>query len=215
MEYYVKRIHGEDEITLCEQFQVKHFQWVDGPRPETFGYMGYIKGKGLYVEMFCREKEPKRDCRNPEGRFASAKGTRVCDDSAMEVFIGFPDRDGVMTEDSLYLNFEINANGVMYGKYGYGRKNRSFLQPEIYEKAAPGAVTEEGLWKIHVLFPEDFLQEISGVKLDAPDTRLYCNFYKISETPEIEHYASFAEVGSSTPNFHMPQYFARAVIEKL
>ncbi|MDO4272649.1 MAG: carbohydrate-binding family 9-like protein [Eubacteriales bacterium] len=212
MDYHVKRIKSEDEIMLCEQFQVEHFQWVDGPKPEVSGYMGYIKGKGLYVEMTCREKEPKRDCKDPEGRFASVPGSRVCDDSAMEIFIGFPDKDGAMTADSLYLNFEINGNGVMYGKYGHGRKNRSFLPPDIYEKAAPGAVVEEHFWKVHVLFPEDFLKEISGVALDDPETALYCNFYKISETPEIEHYASFSEVGSSTPNFHMPQYFARAVI---
>lgn len=213
MEYRVKRIKSREEITSCHRFEVNHFQWADGPKPETYGYMGYIQGQGLYVEMCCREEKPKRDCKDPEGRFVSEKGARVCDDSAMEIFVGFPGKEGVMTGDSLYLNFEINANGVMYAKYGEGRRNRSFLPPEIYALAAPGAVVREDYWMVHVLFPEDFLKEISGVDLSEPGAEFYCNFYKISETAEIEHYASFSEVGSETPNFHLPQFFARAVVE--
>lgn len=76
MEYLVKRIKSREEITFCRRFEVSHFQWVNGPEPETYGYMGYVEGEGLYVEMCCKEANPKRVCVDPEGRFVSDKGGR-------------------------------------------------------------------------------------------------------------------------------------------
>ena len=39
-------------------------------------------------------------------------------------------------------------------------------------------------------------------------------FFKISETPEIEHYASAYPINSTEPNFHLPEFFGTAVIVK-
>lgn len=211
LEYRVKRIGSRAEILSCEKFEVSNFQWVDGPKPKTCGYMGYIPGEGLYVEMFCVEKNPKRECQDPEGRFHTEFGTRVCDDSAMEIFIGFPDEDGVIRRKSLYVNFEINANGVMYANYGKGRQDREFLTDEVYRQAAPAAEVKEDHWTVRVLFPETFLNELSGVEIGL-GADFYCNFYKISETPEIEHYGTFAPVGTENPDFHVPEFFAKAVL---
>lgn len=41
-----------------------------------------------------------------------------------------------------------------------------------------------------------------------------CNFYKICETKEYEHYAAYRCVESEQPNFHLPKYFENAVILK-
>lgn len=213
MEYCVKRIKSREEITSCQRFEVSHFLWVDVCKPKTYGYLGYLEGEGLYAEMYCREKAPRRVCTGPDGRFSKEKGKRVCDDSAMEIFVGFSDGTKGITQNALYLNFEINANGEMYGNYGKGRKNRSFLPEEVYRQAAPRAFVGEDSWKIQVLFPEKFLQEISGVEIGKPGTKFYCNFYKISETPEIEHYGCYAPIENDTPNFHLPQYFAEAVVQ--
>ena len=70
----------------------------------------------------------------------------------------------------------------------------------------------EKSWTATVLFPINFLEETcNSGKLDV-GSKFYCNFYKISETPEIEHYGSFAPIGTETPNFHVPVYFAKAII---
>ena len=44
--------------------------------------------------------------------------------------------------------------------------------------------------------------------------QFYCNFYKIAQTPEIEHYASWSPIDNPTPNFHLPVFFAKAQIEE-
>lgn len=213
MEYKVKRIKEISEIMDCERFEVSNFQWVNGPQPKTYGYMGYLEEKGLYVEMFCEETEPRRICVEPWGRTCKEKGKRVCDDSAMEVFIAYTEPGKKICDDSLYVNFELNANGVMYATYGNGRKNRSFLPESVYEEAAPYAEIQNGKWRISVLFPEKFLKEISGRHPGEKGVEFYCNFYKISETAEIEHYGSFSRIDSETPNFHCPSCFAKAVVQ--
>ena len=35
---------------------------------------------------------------------------------------------------------------------------------------------------------------------------------KISEAADIEHYAAYAPITSPVPSFHMPEYFAEAVL---
>lgn len=213
MEYKIKRIQEKKDIYACEKFQVSNFQWVEGPKPKTWGYMGYLEGEGLYVEMFCEETEPRRICEEPWGRRCQEMGKRVCDDSAMEAFLAFGDENGRINKDSLYVNFEINSNGVLYGAYGRNRVNRSFISEEVYEKASPKSESWEKGWKISMLFPEDFLREVSGVSVSDPGNRLFVNFYKISETPEFEHYGTFARIDLDAPDFHVPAFFAQAVVE--
>ena len=101
MEYLVKRINTKEEIRNCERFEVSNYQWVDGPKPETWGYMGYLEGKGLYVEMYCKESSPRTETNMENGKSGKVKGFRVCDDSAAEVFLGFADEDGEIRESSM------------------------------------------------------------------------------------------------------------------
>lgn len=213
MTYTIRKIKTKDEITSCEKFLVNHYQWVKGPTPVTYGYAGYLEGQGLYVKMTCEEADPRRVAQEPEGRSCKEKGKRVCDDSSMEIFLGFPEEDGSISDNSLYVNFEINPNGVMYAAYGFGRKDRKFISDEVYAKAAPETVLEKEAWSLEVLFPETFLEEISKKKSGESGTMLYCNFYKISETPEIEHYGSWNPINSDTPNFHLPSSFGQAVVQ--
>lgn len=211
MKYFVKRIQTQDEIETCEKFSVNCAQWNCVVQPETWGYMGYLEGRGLFVRMYCREQEPKR-------KFLNHRET-VWKDSAMEVFLAFarPDGDGRIQDDSLYLNFEMNANGALYAKYGYGKKDRQFVPERVYEECGCRAEVCEDHWKLELLLPEWFLTETCGCHFgadsDEDQPRMYCNFYKISESPEIEHYMSFQKIESSTPNFHRPSCFAETEIQ--
>lgn len=205
MEYKIKRIDSKDEITQCERFEIDHYQWHCVMTPPAYGYMGYLKGKGLYVLLCCEESDPLRRCENPRDA--------VCKDSAMEAFLAFTDKGKELTNDDMYLNFEVNSNGAMYAKYGFGRKGRQFISEEVYEEADVQAQIGEKAWQVSLLFPEGFLKEVCGWTAEGCDKDMYCNFYKISEDPEIEHYASYSPIGSETPNFHLPVYFAKAVLE--
>lgn len=208
MIYKIFPIQSKEDLSRCPVFAVNHFLWACRRRPESFGRMGYLAGQGLYVQMTCMESAPKRDCKNHRDL--------VCKDSAMEVFLAFPDKKLRQTAPpeatSLYFNFEINANGAMYAKYGYGRRDRQFITGEDYDMTGAKAVIEPDRWSVELLIPQRMLKRVGGIADLTAGSVFFCNFYKISEDPAIEHYAAFNPIQSETPNFHLPQYFAQAVI---
>ena len=110
MEYRVKTIFNKEEIESCQRFSMDHFMWTCLQKPEAYGWMGYLKDQGLFVKLVCKEKDPKRVYHN----FMDM----VCEDSAMEVFLAFPEKGEALTNDVMYLNFEVNSNGAMYAAYG-------------------------------------------------------------------------------------------------
>lgn len=204
MEYKVKAIHRREDIVQCERFDINHFQWNCVTKPQAFGYMGYLEGEGLYVEIRVLEKEPLRRCMHHHDM--------VCKDSAVEVFLAFAEQGMPVSNDDMYLNFEVNANGAMYAKYGFGRKGRQFLSDEAYAATGVKSVIDEEGWTMSMLVPEDFLGNVCGFSPDGCGKEMYCNFYKISEDPDVEHYGSFSPIESEKPNFHLPVYFAKAIM---
>lgn len=209
MDYSVKIIKSPQELLSCHRFEVDNFQWTCHRRPKTFGYMGYIPGQGLLVRMTCIETEPL--CRMKHHR------DMVCQDSAMEVFVALPDTPpavGQTPKDSdLYFNYEVNSAGAMYAKYGHGRQGRIFLTDAEYAQANVRAQVEQDRWSMEVLISQELITRLSGIQAFKPGDMFYCNFYKISQSPEIEHYGSYAPLDSETPNFHLPHCFARAIVE--
>lgn len=204
MEYKVKEINSAEEIGKCEEARMDNYLWTCRVKPATRVRMGYIREKGFLVEMVCEEENPKREYHNYMDP--------VCKDSAMEVFLAFPKKGESLTNDAMYVNFEVNGNGALYAAYGKGRKNRAPM-PEIYlEECGCRAEAEDKQWKVSLLIPETFLRRECGLEALDKTTEFYCNFYKISESPEIEHYAAFHSIDNETPNFHLPVYFAKAGI---
>ena len=204
-EYLTYVIEKREEIERCPEFQVNHVQWKSKCAPKTTGKMAYLKGEGIIVRMKCEEKNPLR--------VYTKHMDMVCEDSAMEAFFSFPDDEKKQPDiDSLYFNFEINANGALYANTGYGRKDRQELLPEEMILVAPKAVIERDEWHIEMTVPETLIQRFLKKKELSIGDIFYCNFYKISETPEIEHYISYNYIESDTPNFHLPPYFGKAVL---
>lgn len=204
MEYKVKEINSAEEIGKCEEARMDNYMWTCRVKPAARVRMGYIREKGFLVEMVCEEENPKREYYNYMDP--------VCKDSAMEVFLAFPQKGESLTNDAMYVNFEVNGNGALYAAYGKGRRNRAPM-PEIYlEECGCRAEAEDKQWKVSLLIPETFLRRECGLEALDKTTEFYCNFYKISESPEIEHYAAFHSIDNETPNFHLPVYFAKAGI---
>lgn len=127
----------------------------------------------------------------------------VCKDSAVEVFLAFAEKGKELTNNDMYLNFEVNANGAMYAKYGFGRQGRQFLSDEVYKETGVNSVIEKDHWTMSLLIPEKFLKEVCDYLPDGSGKEIYCNFYKISEDPAVEHYISFHQltVRSQTSTF--------------
>lgn len=207
MIYQTYMIHSKEELDPCPTFQVDHFLWGSPREPKTFGQMAYLEGEGLYLRMIVQERDPKRELQNHRDM--------VCKDSAVEAFFAFPDpalrQTAQPTNDVLYLNFEINANGAMYAKTGHGRQGRQFLTKEEYALSGVKATIEPDRWMAEFLMPDSLLRRL-GIRAFQPGDTFFCNFYKIAEDPAIEHYAAFCPIPTETPNFHLPAYFARAEI---
>ena len=71
-------------------------------------------------------------------------------------------------------------------------------------------------WTVSLRLPVSLLEKLYGhVDLKAGST-FSCNFYKISETKEIDITHRISRILSDTPSFHLPEYFAQAeIVEKI
>lgn len=206
MKYHVKQIKSKDQIEQCEQFFINHYMWNSKQDPSVYGWMGYLENEGLYVKMICEEKDPKRIYQNHRDP--------VYQDSAMEIFLAFPEQDEVLSNECMYTNFEINSNGAMLANYGKGRKGRQSISDKQFTQTGVKAAIEDDRWYLEVLFPESYLKEICDFEAIKNGRSFYCNFYKIAEAEEILHFGSYSPIESEKPNFHLPVCFAEAVVEK-
>lgn len=202
MTYQVKRIENRNQIEKCEPFAITNYMWNSKREPKAYGFMGYVEGEGLFVKMICEETDPIRVYKNHKDP--------VYKDSAMEIFLAFPKE--VLSNDCMYTNFEINSNGAMLANYGEGRQGRQFITDAQYEQTGVKAVIEEDKWYLEVLFPEDYLKQICDFEEIKAGKAFYCNFYKIAETEDIQHFGSYSPIESEKPNFHLPVCFAKAMI---
>lgn len=201
----VKMIHNVHDLEKTTPFYVEKLLWGTKQIPKTYAYIGFVPEDAFYVKMVCEEKEPLR-------RYTKQRDP-VYRDSAMEVFLLFePERARV--EPPVYLNFESNANGALIASYGKERLYRSYFSKADYKAFNCKARIEEDRWSFSLRIPVKVLGRIYGSICLEEGSTFSCNFYKISETKEIEHYASYSPIKSKTPSFHMPEFFAEAVITR-
>ena len=204
MLYHVKRIGNKEQIEMCESFSIQQYMWNSTREPKAYGWMGYVEGEGLFVKMVCEETNPKREYQNHRDP--------VYKDSTMEVFLAFLEDGEALSNQCMYTNFEINSNGAMLAHFGKGRKDRQSSTHEQFEETGVRATIESDRWYLEVLFPESYLNQICDFEKVKEGKSFFCNFYKIAESEEIQHFGSYSPIVSETPNFHLPVCFAEAVI---
>lgn len=197
--YKVKTIKRIEEIDQCTKFLIKHHLWEKEYKPEAFGRMAVLEGYGVVITMTAMEVNPLRRYHEMDDP--------VYKDSALEAFLNFA------TEYSTkeYLNFEVNANGAMLSEFGLNR-NRRRLKSFMSCSADCKARIYDDSWEVTLKIPMALIQEAYQREPLKSGDLFTCNFYKISEDPSIEHYASYAPIESKTPNFHLPDFFGKAVI---
>lgn len=198
----VKIIKNKMELENQERFEVSNLLWGTKQIPNTYGYLGFVPEDGFYLKMVCEEKDPLR--------VYTKFGDPVYQDSAMEAFFMFMNgKEGVTP----YFNFEMNANGALLTEIGTGRAGRKKLSEEIGQWLTCEAEIEENQWSVSLHLPLSVIEQFYGTIDFKEGCQFRCNFYKISETKETEHYASCFPIDSETPNFHMPEFFGSAIID--
>lgn len=199
----VKIIDGAEKLMELEPYQVEYLLWGTKEIPKTYVYLGFVPGDGLYLKMVCEEKNPLRTYVNDQDP--------VYRDSAMEAFLQFETGRERGTQET-YLNFEVNANGALLVAYGTGRTYRTYFGKDEMKLFQNKAQVLEDRWIADVRVPVSVLEKVYGPLHLGDGSVFYCNFYKISETQEIEHYASYFPIKTEIPSFHLPEYFGEAMI---
>lgn len=153
--------------------------------------------------LTCEEVSPRRTY--------TANNSPVYKDSAMEAFFCFWPEG---RPSDIYLNFEMNANGALLAMYGISRTDRTYFPSCWIDACRCRAQITKSSWQLSLFVPLSILEKIYG-KLSLENGTLFSlNFYKLSEAPDIEHYASYAPVQAPRPDFHLPEYFERSVLKK-
>ena len=195
----IKILENKDQLNSLLPQEITHLLWGTKSIPHTYFYIGFVPEDGFYVRMVCEEKNPLRTY--------TENFSPVYQDSAMEAFFQF------VPEQDVYLNFEVNANGALLAAYGPSRIYRSYFSKEEIEQFQCQAEIAKDRWTADIRIPICVLEHIYGPLTFQAGDVISCNFYKISETKDVEHYAAYAPILSSTPSFHLPEYFASAILE--
>lgn len=199
----IKRIKDRTELENIKSFEVGNLLWGTKQIPRTYGALGFVEGDGFYLKMTCEERNPLRVYKE--------FGDPVYKDSAMEAFFMFEsEKKG---EKAGYFNFEMNANGALLTEFGTGREGRKKLENEIGGLLECKAEIEENQWRVSLHLPLEVLEKFYGPLEIKDGYKIRCNFYKISESKETEHYASCFPIDSETPNFHLPEFFGTAIMD--
>jgi len=205
MKLEIKMIERKEQLTELHPFHVENALWGTEHFPVTYGYLGLIPGDAFYLKMICEEENPLRnytDANDPVYR-----------DSAMGAYLMFEPLHSRMSKE-IYINLEVNANGALLAGYGSKRTYRSYFTGAEHERFECHAEIHKNDWTAEMRIPIDLLERIYGPLELGEGSYFTCNFYKISETKECEHYASYSPILSSVPSFHMPEFFADAEIVK-
>lgn len=139
----------------------------------------------------------------------------VWEDSCIEFFLNPAPAAG-----RRYLNFEVNAEGVMLLGFGPDRHDRRLLDfdPARFRISAdvpPGKAAEwnEPYYTLQFDIPVAFLEELYGVLELKPGTVMAGNFQKCGEKTANPHYGVWNPILTKAPDFHQPDYFGRLILE--
>lgn len=199
MAYQVHIINTLEELEQCELFHINHYQWVEGYQPKAFGRMGLLRDFGLVISMTAMESNPLTTY--------TEDNDPVYLDSALEAFLNFTPK----REIPYYINFEMNANGAMLNDMGIVGDRKSVFT-NVPFRGSCKVIREADSWSVLLKIPMVMICNIFGIQPLQSGDYFTCNFYKICESIELEHYASYAPIVSEKPNFHLPQFFETAVI---
>ncbi len=200
MSVIVPCIREAEEITKCEILPIRQQLWGSRYPVRAYGRMALIPEKEWIVELTAEEPNPMRRYYN--------SNDPVYLDSALEVFLNFQPEDG----RNRYINLEANANGALLSEFGI-KGNRRYISDITGEWSVHcEKKLEQESWSVRFRIPLELIRELYSAEVMKTGGEFTFALYKISETPVIEHYISYADIPAEKPDFHLPQYFARGKV---
>lgn len=171
----------------------------DGYCPKVVFNVTY-SDEGFNVHFDVYENNPKRVIKEHFGP--------VHLDSCVEWFVNF---DPEHTNN--YINFEVNANGVINFAWRPDRYSGEVFTAEEAESLNIKTEILDGKWTVDYTVPFTLIKKyMPGFKL-RKGAALPSNVYKCGDETEVEHYGCWKMVNREKPDFHKPEYFGKMIIE--
>ena len=185
---------------------VDKINWPEYPyKPVVKLLAGY---SNTYLYLFY---EVKKDFFRAQ---ALADQEAVWEDSCVEFFISTDNSlryDSLTGDSAVYRNFEFNALGYCLSAFGNklqreplasSEMERILRMPSLNSRKLPGEGAEFN-WELSVAIPLDLLAI-------RPGSNFRANFYKCGDLTRKPHFLSWNHINSSSPDFHLPQFFGEA-----
>ena len=127
----------------------------------------------------------------------------VNQDSCVEFFANFDPENS-----DRYINFEMNANGVMNAAF---RKDRYESDGDLKEEEIPMLNIRtniyEDYWTAEFSIGFDFIKRYFPKFNAGKGTQIKGDFFKCGDLTECEHYLTHFDVKAPAPDFHRPECF--------
>lgn len=187
-------VYHREERTPSLHF-LKYLLWDSKKEVPCFFQLSYDDSV-LLIQMTAKESVPLT-------RYTSDQDP-VYRDSAMEFFIRFREKS--------YFNFEFNRSGAVLAQYGL-KEQREYLSKEWMQRIERIIHITSSTWSVELRIPWDLFLAYEN-DMEMMGEEFYFNAYKISEEAHQQHFQSYFEVVSDKPDFHLPEYFGKAVLQK-
>lgn len=138
----------------------------------------------------------------------------VYKDSCVEFFIA-------LDNEPAYYNFEFNCTGTCLAGYGTSAKDRKLLSTEKIKQIEVTSTFKSLIfkekemvkWQLTMLIPNDAFQFHKIENFKGHEANV--NFYKCGDDLPKPHYLCWNPIiNTAVPNFHLPDYFGKAIFLK-
>lgn len=197
-EYRIKKIE-EDKIGIDDiKWEKADTLKIDCTPWKDFSRDIYVEAKLLYSDenlMVKFETDEK-----PLLARKTVDNGDVCCDSCVEFF--FKNKEN----DTEYVNIETNPLGTKL--IGKGSTDGLKFLDDTKEVQAFSLITPD-VWNLELVIPWSYAEKHLGKFSDT----FYANFYKCGDETVTEHYLCWNKIDYPKPNFHLPQFFGKLILE--
>lgn len=184
-----------EKIDSAEKIIIGKALWGTTYKPELYAQVVY-NDSGFEVKFTVKEANPLRE-KTKHFEF-------VHEDSCVEFFADFDPE-----HSDRYINFEVNANGVMNVAFRKDRYDSTPLKIEEIEGFGIKVDIFENYWTVTYKIGVDFIKKYYPEFDMKKCSHITGNMYKCGENTESPHYISLFEVGCKKPDYHRPEYFGK------
>ena len=176
------------------------YPWDENGYKPYVNFQLSISEGAFHLHIVAHEKNPKRD--------ETEHLHYVHRDSCVEWFVIFAPE-----HNNKYINFELNANGVLYAAFGKDRFTRTLLDLDDVKSMNIQSNLGEESWMIDFDVPFTLIQKyVPEFQYNEEGTTILSNFYKCGDGTEFPHYGIWNPVELPKPDFHRPEFFGKVTI---